>query len=97
MYFCSALVECGASVELVALGIRLADDEAHRPTDPHDLYETRKAFPVRIARTPLHQDSSAWAVGLVRLWVHTAAVVARVRRLPAGERLVVYSRNFLLR
>ena len=95
VYFCSALAECGASVELVALGITLADAEKHRSEDPLALYAVKTRFQVNKVETRLHQDSPSWRVGFTRLRVHTVAVSRRLSRMPPGETLTVYVKNYL--
>jgi glycosyltransferase involved in cell wall biosynthesis len=95
VYFCAALAARGASVELVALGVKLAAAEKQRRADPLALYGVRREFPVDIVPTPLHQDSPSWQVGLMRLGVHAMAVSRRLVRTDADENLTIYVKNFV--
>lgn len=94
VYFCSALAECGASVELVALGVTLSDAEKHRSADPLALYAVKTRFTVNVVKTRLHQDSRGWLVGVTRLRVHVVAAAKRVARMRSGETLAIYVKNF---
>ncbi len=94
VYFCSALARAGVSVELVALGVRLAAAEQHRPANPLELYGVQTGFAVEIVPTGLNQDSSSWRVGLSRVWAYTWAAKRRLRGRRDGEHLVFYLKNY---
>jgi glycosyltransferase involved in cell wall biosynthesis len=91
VYFCSALKELGADVELVAMGIRVMDCEL-KTANPLDLYRIRTEPPLRIVRSLASQDCSDvwWSVN--RLFVHCSAALSALRRTP-NERVVFFTRN----
>jgi glycosyltransferase involved in cell wall biosynthesis len=94
VYFCSALVRAGVDVELVTLGIRLADTERHRATDPLDLYGVETRFPILTAPTSLSQTSRGIHWGIERLRVDVLEAARAIRRTGPSERLILYTKNY---
>jgi glycosyltransferase involved in cell wall biosynthesis len=91
--FCDALQEIGVDVELVAIGIRLAEGETSA-RNPLDLYRIRRHFPLRLVSVPVHQKSPDWWIGLNRFVVHAWRALAESVRARRGETTVLYAKNY---
>lgn len=94
VYFCSAMARVGASIELVALGVRLASAERHRAVNPLELYRVPTEFPVEIVQTRLHQDSPSWQIGITRVWAQVGAAMRRLRSRPTSAHFAFYTKNY---
>jgi glycosyltransferase involved in cell wall biosynthesis len=91
--FCDALQEIGVDVELVAIGIRLREDEKSA-ADPLELYRIRRPFPVRIVRVPVSQDSVDWWIGLNRFVVHAWRSLVEASGARGDSPTVLYTKNY---
>jgi glycosyltransferase involved in cell wall biosynthesis len=91
--FCDALQQIGVDVELVTIGITLAEGET-RARNPLDLYRIRRHFPVRTIDVPVHQKSSDWWIGLNRFIVHSWRGLREALAARRDRTTVLYAKNY---
>lgn len=93
VYACEALTRAGVDVELLALRIKLVKSEL-RSANPLDLYRCRTPPAVRLMKSGVRQESSAFWSALNRLVVHSFAASDYLRKHDRSGQLIFYTKNY---